>query len=325
MNKIHDKCEECGNKFKIGDFIWKCETCEKYLDSKCVTNHLNHELVPLEYISFNEFKLLPVVAYGGGLGGTGWTLYNKDEFLENINPCKHALKKLKTHQPVFKNHENKLKCSKCYLKENYGDKCNYEPFVLLKNNKIRLLHYDFYQSHDVKLTINGLKSSKLGQNIEIDIKIENLKPNFIKNVNLNMIPISESNLHRRDNDRKLWLSNHDFNKFFSNKNKEFSMISPKSSENLIFNFDIPSNDEILNFHSLYNSKIIKGSNFNNRYTEFQNPLSILFLFSYSTDIGVVYSYCSEYILKIDKNNDTVEIKKCNDGNFCKDGNLKVMI
>ena len=153
INRINNKCEECGNKINLKT-IYKCTKCDKNLCDKCSNNHIrnkpDHDLLFIKTIEETNYPIECNVC--------GRITKDKNGNIEN-NKCDKCLVNLcepcsKTHLKKYPNH----KINKLFINENTesnkindniptsnilyipNDKCNIcKQKINLKENNI--IHY----------------------------------------------------------------------------------------------------------------------------------------------------------------------------------------
>lgn len=247
MESIYTKknCEEC-SKLLEGIYYY-CRNCEKFLCYNCIDRHNEHDIVALKFIESGKAKLLPISYFGGGPTGYEWTTYPKDEFLEQLNPCSHALNYLNSNKVVFKNESTKeLLCPECVVKDKKNLDYVLLPFVLLNDNEtIRMVHIQFYPGVKLKITQAGPITSYKGQNITINVKINNISNYSIKNIEVNLINFSKQKNINPELYSKDWYIECHYPKYFLiDKKTKITKIESNETKEISFDIRIPKDDEV---------------------------------------------------------------------------------
>jgi len=247
MELINTKknCEECSKLLE--GIYWYCRNCEKFLCYDCIDKHNDHDIVALKFVETGKAKLLPISYFGGGPTGYEWTTYPKDEFLEHLHPCPHALDYLNSKKVVFKNDSTKeLLCPECVEKNKRNLDHSLLPFVLLNDDEtIRMVHIQFYPGVKLKITQHGPKNSYKGSNITINVKIENMSTYPIRNIEVNLINFSKQNNIDPELYSKDWYIECHYPKYFLiDKKKKIARIESNEIKEINFNIHIPKDEEV---------------------------------------------------------------------------------
>jgi hypothetical protein len=292
MKVTNIKCDDCGKPFEIEDFVWYCESCEKYLHYKCgVKKHINHDIIPLKYIALKKFEKIPISIYGAGSGGNN-EAYDKEHFLSNLLPCQHALEELNNNLLVFKRLKTLL-CKNCFLKEIKNSPDLEFDHYILNDKTIHRIQYDFHNSTNVELIFKGSKKSKKGEHIKIHVIIKNLKKNKIKDVLLSIHAFSETQPFKENETNFFWYTEQNHCNILIKEEISFDKIEKKSEENFAFDLKIPQNCEILAYELI--SPTIKYLNVEEKPLYVHSPFNIYFSLSYK---NIFDKYYNIYIDKL---------------------------
>lgn len=263
-------CEECSTLLK--GIYWYCRNCEKFLCYDCIDEHNEEDIVALRFIEPRKAKLLPISYYGGGPTEYEWTTFPKNEFIEKLKLCLHALDYLDANKVVFHCGKcNELLCPECVEEHEKHEDHYILPYVLLNDKMtIRMVHPQFYPARHVNITIKGPKMAKMGENIVImaNIKNESIKP--IEDIKICILNISKQDKFDSESNSKDWYIELHYPKYvILEKEKKIDKIEPKKTKEITFHLQIPKDST----KRVLWKKIGGPPNYNERTIEVDLPIN----------------------------------------------------
>lgn len=267
-------CDYCNEK--LDGYIWYCKKCELFLCFNCISKHVNHDIVPLKVVKPKKSKLLRISQYGAGPTEYEWTTFQKEDFLEGLRKCEHALNFLDSKKVIFHCEDcRELLCPECLKKH---EEHNIMPYVSINNENLRMIYYYSYPGSNVKITTSGPKNAYKGEKISVEMKIENLSIHPLKDIKISLLSVSEkpgANINSMG--RMFYIESHYPNYVLLDLEKEISIIKKHESKVIKFDFRIPKDEDtplsIPDDFIIY-SWIDYENNLNLRDSVYSNDLSI---------------------------------------------------
>ena len=181
------RCASCNKLIKNNEYVWYDETEDKYYDYDCFYKlNFKNDLICGKLINENEFKLIPLAAYGAGPIPSEWFCDDVNDILEDNSFCCNADQDFYNHLPVFIQ-DNKIYSFDCY--RDIEDK-KAQCFVLLEDNKfVRDLNPVFFKYSNINFNFSVEKINF--HELKLNISIDNQKNSSISSLRLYIFRFSD--------------------------------------------------------------------------------------------------------------------------------------